>query len=567
MKAKLLNLLKIVLPALAAIIYLALKVLVVRREVPEAACLAAVKYELLPLSVLLLLLFISGLNLIKPLKISVFIAFACGTFLYLVDIGAQYLLHGRLIWRLLFGFGKAADTFGGFIFYYLARLPGIISLLLLLLAVTYFALNFKDKRALISRGNIITFALLALFFLASLPLYESEAFELSEPRKAFNVYQVNSTTDRVSYRHFAMPKDWAPHYELKNGPLARQRNIILIFAESLSAAYSKATSGLMDFTPELDKLAAEGFLGANYFANSTASSESRFTLLSGHPRLSGLLYYDEPKFYRHSFVHFLNERGVDTALFSPAPDLEGSEHIYRLAAFKKRFLYDDPIYKNEERFVFDSISDGALFSNLARSIKSGELKKPFFAMAVTATTHSPYLVPGTKEHSLPGCIRYSDGEIGKLVNKLKEIGFFEDGVIIITGDHHAMEALTPEEEKRYPGGAARQLVPLFIYGAGVAPERSTLPLDHVSLGAFIEYLATGSYEVHEFQQDPLAKASGRLIITQHNSALDIANLFSADGESYKVRLNGDKTTFIGRQDLNETYKDYFYYFAWLRQNF
>jgi hypothetical protein len=62
-------------------------------------------------------------------------------------------------------------------------------------------------------------------------------------------------------------------------------------------------------------------------------------------------------------------------------------------------------------------------------------------------------------------------------------------------------------------------------------------------------------------------ASNRLIITQYNSALDMVSLYDGRGERYEVRLNGDKTTFIGRPDLNEKYKDYFYYFAWLRQNF
>ncbi len=529
--------------------------------------MAAVKYELLPLFILLLLLFISGLDLPKPLKILSFLGALSGAFLYLVDTGAQYLLYSRLIWRLLFSFGKAADTFSGFIFYYLAKPPGFCSLLMVTAMGAYFALQFK-KRVTFSQGtNWAIFSILLASLLASAIFYLSEALELNEPRRAFNVYQVNSTTDRVSYRHFPMPKDWTPTYSLVSNKEAKKRNVILLFVESLSAVYSKAASGLWDFTPELDALAAQGFLGENHFANNGSSSESRFTLLSGHPRLNGLLYYDEPKFYSHSFVHFLNEQAVDTALFTSAPDLEGSDYIYRLAAFKKRFLYDDPAYKNEKRYVFDSVSDEALYNKLFMTIRDGLLKAPFMAMAVTATTHSPYLVPGTTEYSLSGCIRYSDHEIGKLVNKLREIGYFENGVIVITGDHHAMEAISQAEAEHYPDNSAANHVPLVIYGAGVKAEKSALPFDHASLGPFISYLATGSYEVHQFQQDPLGASSWRLIISQYNSALDIAALFTGYGERYEVRLNGDKTAFSGRPDLDEKYKEYFYYLAWLRQNF
>ena len=161
-------------------------------------------------------------------------------------------------------------------------------------------------------------------------------------------------------------------------------------------------------------------------------------------------------------------------------------------------------------------------------------------------------------------MQYTDALIGDFVNQLKKNGFFQNGLLIITGDHHSMRPVSQNEISHYGLYESAHRVPLIILGADQAVKDDYL--DHASLGVLVSYLATGRYEHNRFQYDP-QNPQKRLVLAQPYFLQDTVLLFDENNKkTYTVHLDGDDTAFTDN-DLNTKFSDYLYYLAWLRQDF
>ncbi|MDG2845211.1 LTA synthase family protein, partial [Vibrio parahaemolyticus] len=143
--------------------------------------------------------------------------------------------------------------------------------------------------------------------------------------------------------------------------------------------------------------------------------------------------------------------------------------------YKREFWNRDKAYINQgfERFVaeddfdFDEeigfgITDKDFFNQSLSYIKKIDEKdeNPFFAFLVTLTSHNPYKMPEEyqkinimEEHKNTltadyiQAIHYTDEAIGEFIQSLKDNGLYEDSVIVIYGDHFAINAgLETEDE-------------------------------------------------------------------------------------------------------------------------
>ena len=134
---------------------------------------------------------------------------------------------------------------------------------------------------------------------------------------------------------------------------------------------------------------------------------------------------------------------------------------------------DERFFAQAEKFVLEEMSYG----------------RPVYAQFVTMSSHSPYksvpperlpvqLPEGLRESqagSWVGALSYADMAVGQFLDWLRENGLYDDSIVIVYGDHKALQELEPEGADaliieqllgREYSIVDRQRVPLLIHLPG-----------------------------------------------------------------------------------------------------
>ena len=127
-------------------------------------------------------------------------------------------------------------------------------------------------------------------------------------------------------------------------------------------------------------------------------------------------------------------------------------------------------YDNYEKFAFKSAPDEALFLRVLDRLKTLKEKHPTFTFIKTVSTHSPFINPDNKKSSEEKTFKYSDKEIGKFYSQLQKQNFFDDGIMIILGDHRKMATLLKEEVDKFGSINAKSQVPLILISKNKKPK-------------------------------------------------------------------------------------------------
>jgi len=262
---------------------------------------------------------------------------------------------------------------------------------------------------------------------------------------------------------------------LFDAPVARSgRNVILLIVESLSAVDSQRTSGIRNLLPRFDALSREGMLFRNFFANFEASEGGIVSLLSGTPPV----HY--PTASTNTFAEYALQRSITGAFAS------NGYHSEFVTSVPMQFISMDayarsPLlgfdfaggqreidrFENSPRFAFQSPSDHVLYEELLAHLDSRRAgDAPVFIAAVTASSHPPYVDPAGQANTEERVWAFVQDELWWFYEELERRGFFDNGLLIITGDHRKMFPVQEPERERY-GDSAKARIPLAIIGTGV----------------------------------------------------------------------------------------------------
>jgi len=226
-------------------------------------------------------------------------------------------------------------------------------------------------------------------------------------------------------------------------------NIVFFLLESWSAkfidSFSQSHYGV---TPNFDKIAKNGLMFLNFYANGQRSIEGIAAILVGIPTLPGLPYLGKGleivditrlgkilKDYGYStiFVQTSKRRSFRMEGIAAALGFEefyGKEDI----PMRQRYMTD-----KEPAFGYDY--EGLMFLKE----RLDEIKEPFFAFFFSGTTHPPYILLDKKFEKYPhapeslegflNTLYYADWSIGEFMKAAKKTDWFENTVFIFTADH------------------------------------------------------------------------------------------------------------------------------------
>ena len=255
-------------------------------------------------------------------------------------------------------------------------------------------------------------------------------------------------------------------------------NIILLIVESLSSINSMKVAGQRDLLGAFDQLAENGVLFRNFFANHAASEGGIISLLSGFPPLyyptATPLMFDE--FGRQAAVISEYRAGGYFTGFLTNADLGFiglDRYISGLGLDQARGRDEVPGFSTAPRFVQSAPSDRLLYAEALRDVErlSSKGGRPWLLTLATVSTHLPYTHPEGGEDSALAVWAWSLDRLVEFYEALSERGFFENGILLITGDHRHMRPLTEQEKQRY-GDSAKARVPLLAIGSGLPADQT-----------------------------------------------------------------------------------------------
>ena len=432
------------------------------------------------------------------------------------------------------------------------------ALLSLLMIRTVYALLARPMHPMIPARYLTTAAatMLALSFIpvplyfysyGDKPLYEN----LLERNADFFIKNNFSNSFRAQILTAPMPET------CKTGR-NRKLNVIVLEVESLSAYQSQFFSGAEDWTPQLDEIARHETSLPNFYANGWTSIGGMISLLTGSfpfvpehtkfntwgsPRLTDFL--EEPK----SLPRELSEKGYFTEFFG-AGDVTflGQDRWLQTIGFQKILGQDDPRFAGQKlRGPFKSVPDRVFYSVVQGEVAQMPANRPYFLFLQTFWSHRPFTDPNTgAPSSEESVVRETDTQIGAFYQALMASGFFQNGLLFITGDHRAMEPFHKAEFDRFGASAIARIPAVVVTRAVKLPRVIGPDFQQTDFRASIESLVGDRYyegpEEGSFLSDPPTPSPCILHADGDDRDMIFVKCGAREGT---VRASGDATKIIG----------------------
>ena len=422
------------------------------------------------LALLLLLVLLYGFANSKVLRRPLWVLIVFLSVTYLVDSFVLLALNQH---APLFDMGRYALEPGVVLSFFDIR--AYIAIVLLLISLfTYGHFSPVVKRTVIV---LLVIALsIAGFssFYAPLPLTR---YAMLSPVSLMGVMKPQPVVSSYSEKQIEF---YASHADNAVEIPATKPDIILLVMESLSSINSTKVSGAVGFMDGFDKLAEEGMLFRNFFANHQASEGGMIALLGGYPPIhypTASPYMFDEFAMQPSVIGEYQRLGYFTEFLtnSDLGFIGLNRFLDGLGLNRSRGRDEIDTMKDAPRVVQDAPSDALLYEEALLTIQRlSSAQQAFFLTMVTTSTHLPYTHPENGDDTPQAVWEWSLRQLAGFYQALAETGFFENGILLITGDHRHMRPLIESETTRY-GGSARARVPLLVIGneypAGKIDER------------------------------------------------------------------------------------------------
>ena len=250
---------------------------------------------------------------------------------------------------------------------------------------------------------------------------------------------------------------------LNSNRTSKPDTIILISIDTIRADHLSCYGYQHKTTPVIDAFAQNAILFSNCFANVPLTLPSHASILSGViPPTHG--------------VHDNNGMKLsDSVLILPEILKENGYATYGVISamvLNKKFglaqgfdVYDDTFESESESELIEQRFGAETAAHAVKWLEENQKKKKFMFIHFF-DPHKRYLPPAPydKQFKNPydGEIAFTDYCIGRIIDKLKSLGLYDDSLIIITGDHGEMLGEHGESTHSYYIYQNALRVPLII---------------------------------------------------------------------------------------------------------
>ncbi|QBP41776.1 LTA synthase family protein [Paenisporosarcina antarctica] len=267
--------------------------------------------------------------------------------------------------------------------------------------------------------------------------------------------EASELTEEFDYPKFIELKNnkYLPDIEHKSFGLAKERHLFVIQVESMQEFVVGEKINNQEITPNINQLLGESTEFTNVIQQIGAgnTSDSEWLLhTSLYPKgLEPTVNFLTGKSYP-SMVNYLHEAEYKSMTFH-ADDITywNRDVLYPVLGFQD--VFTDKEIPNEDVIGFGP-SDSILIDFVTEQVKEKvSQNERMYANIMTITSHTPFKMPAKDELlTLPDSyegsyvgnylqsVRYTDEQIGRFIQNLKDEGIYENSVIAIFGDHSGL---------------------------------------------------------------------------------------------------------------------------------
>jgi hypothetical protein len=248
---------------------------------------------------------------------------------------------------------------------------------------------------------------------------------------------------------------------------ARRANVLVMFVEALDRRFVGPR-----YSPFLDRWGRDAVVFDNFFSNGTLTHHGLFAALCSH--LAGFGKSPIKVRYAHDYLclpELLRRGGYTTEMVIAYNRDHHQDHTALFLARNgvRSFLDEGNFPPSAERLGL-GLTDGALFDQVRLRIQAlRALGQPYFLTTLTLSMHHPFVVPARRPEvaallseadRYPATLRYTDGELERLMTGLERDGLLENTLVLVLGDHGRHEVLGRSPDERWLG---HHLTPLYVW--------------------------------------------------------------------------------------------------------
>ena len=218
-------------------------------------------------------------------------------------------------------------------------------------------------------------------------------------------------------------------------------NVVILILESFTSKVIGALNGNWDSTPNLNKLATEGLLFTNFYANGDRSDKGIVSILSSYPAQPTTTIIKRPEKTESlpSLFSVFNDAGYKSAFYYGG-DIDFANMRSYFINMKAGNIISDEDFDQKLNNSKWGVHDEYLFDKLFDDIEKET--EPFFKVAFTLSSHEPFEVPinnvyeGTdRATKFRNSIYYTDSCLGNFFAKIKETEIWDNTLFILVADH------------------------------------------------------------------------------------------------------------------------------------
>jgi hypothetical protein len=247
-------------------------------------------------------------------------------------------------------------------------------------------------------------------------------------------------------------------------------DIIIIISESLSQVDSLRSGGVFNRLARIDnEILPEGLTLTNVVSNGSGTADAMAALFLGIEPLPTSLVgndllerfppacknktemksiSDQKNSCERNLICRAKNNGYKTFFITNSPLGFGNAGPWlKELGFDYVEGNESAYFSKYPRYTFGSPSDNTLY-NRAYEVISKE-RGPYLLALLTVSLHPPYTLPDEKyrisDDAKLNQLNYVDHETTDFYERLKNTGFFNNGVLLLIGDHHHMAPFEPGE--------------------------------------------------------------------------------------------------------------------------
>ena len=217
-------------------------------------------------------------------------------------------------------------------------------------------------------------------------------------------------------------------------------NVVFIILESFSDKVISSFGGEHNICPNIDSISKDAIIFPEFYASGNRSDRGMAAILGAYPSLLTHSIINEPeKSNKLTMISdYFNRNGYWTSFY-----YGGDIDFYNLKSFVLQGEYKDIIGQADFPKEIRNMSswgapDGYLFDRVLKEI---DKPQPFFTIAYTLSSHTPYDVPvqmipaQTNEEKYLNSVAYADSCLGDFIRAFKKTKYWDNTLVIITADH------------------------------------------------------------------------------------------------------------------------------------